>query len=397
MNIATTNSTEWKSEFEPELEPEIQDEGLDQDNQDAGMLNPDLVMTHPFDPTKIQIQTKQDTLLNLINRLNNDEIDMNTDFQRHAELWSTVQMSRLIESILIRFPLPAFYFDASNDDKWLVVDGLQRLSTIRKFVVEKKLRLSGLEYLNNDAKNGGILGLSYDELPRSLKRRIDECPVTLFLIQPGTPDDVKYGVFRRINTGGLVLNNQEIRNALAKDRERDLLCRLAKDENMVRTMGDQSKRMVDQELVLRFIAFYTMDYLKSPKNIAAFLDEMMERLKRETEAEFKRLEEAFRRALAYCEQLFGSLAFEKRNGEDNKRKRKNSALFEVWTVSLAKVSDANAMLLVERKDMLNEKMQALVNTDNEFFQAISMATQKRDNVRIRYDRIQKIIQEVLNA
>jgi hypothetical protein len=59
-------------------------------------------------------------------------------------------MSRLIESILIRFPLPAFYFDATNDDKWLVVDGLQRLSSIRKFVVEKNtsenLRLRGLEY-----------------------------------------------------------------------------------------------------------------------------------------------------------------------------------------------------------------------------------------------------------
>ncbi|MEA1969475.1 MAG: DUF262 domain-containing protein [Thermodesulfobacteriota bacterium] len=70
---------------------------------------------------------------NIIERLKLDEIDMNTDFQRHADLWTSAKMSRLIESILIRFPLPAFYFDVSDDDNWLIVDGLQRLSSIRKF------------------------------------------------------------------------------------------------------------------------------------------------------------------------------------------------------------------------------------------------------------------------
>lgn len=88
------------------------------------------VMQDPFNPAEINIVPKQDTLRNLIERLRHEEIDMATDFQRHAELWDHQKMSRLIESILIRFPLPAFYFDASNEDKWLVVDGLQRLSSI---------------------------------------------------------------------------------------------------------------------------------------------------------------------------------------------------------------------------------------------------------------------------
>ena len=101
---------------------------------------------------------------------------MNTDFQRHAELWNSPKMSRLIESILIRFPLPAFYFDASDENNWLIVDGLQRLSTIRKFVIDKKLRLNGLEFLTD------LNGKTFDKLHRQYQRRIEECPVTVYMI-----------------------------------------------------------------------------------------------------------------------------------------------------------------------------------------------------------------------
>jgi hypothetical protein len=348
-------------------------------------------MVDPFDPTKIQISQRQNTLFNLINRLRNDEIDMNTDFQRHADLWSPVQMSRLIESILIRFPLPAFFFDASDDDKWLIVDGLQRLSAIRRFVVEGKLRLSGLEYLKD------LTGKTYKDLHRQYQRRIDECPVTLFLIMPGTPAHVKYSVFKRINTGGLILNGQEIRNALASKREREFLQELAQDDALIYTLGDMSKRMVDQELVLRFIAFFNMDYQNAGKNIAAFLDDAMEYLKKVSGGELNKIKSAFQRSIHLCGKLFGDRSFEKLNDEENgKRKRKNSSLFEVWTVSLAKVSDEDAEKLVQEKEMLFLKFQKLINEDTIFFQAISMATQKKDNVRIRYERIQNIIQEVIH-
>ncbi len=375
----------------PELEGFDEFEDLDDEACDSGMVE-------PFDPTKINILPKQDTLRNLIDRLRNEEIDMNTDFQRHADLWSSSQMSRLIESILIRFPLPAFYFDASDDNKWLIVDGLQRLSSIRKFVVQDKtinprpLRLCGLEYLKDLNKK------TYTDLPRHYIRRIDECPITLFLIQPGTPINVKYSVFRRINTGGLVLTNQEIRNALAKPRERKFLEDLAKDENLVRIMGDQSKRMVDQELVLRFLSFYSQDFLKSPKNIADFMDEEMEALKSCSEVELKSLKRAFKRSTRLSFELFGEAAFEKRDSsEPDRRVRKNTSLFEVWSVCLAKISEQDAMVLISRKQKIIDKLKFQLENDTVFYRSVSMATQKRDHVQIRYDRVNKIIQETLNA
>jgi len=358
----------------------------DTDTDDA----PDI--TKPFDPTQINISPKQDTLVNIIARLRNDEIDMNTEFQRHADLWNNAKMSRFIESILIRFPIPSFYFDASNDDKWLIVDGLQRLSSIKKFVIDKKLRLSGLEYLNEQK------GKTFDELHRSFQRRIDECPITTFQIMPGTPDEVKYSVFRRINTGGLVLNNQEIRNAMAKPRERKFLVQLAADPNMVSTMGDQSKRMADQELVLRFIAFYTQDYLKSKKNIAAFLDEALKYISERTDAELDNLGCLFRRSLKYSHEMFKEFAFMKRSDEKaGKRRRKNATLFEVWTVCLAKLNDKDADLLIERREQVIEKQNTLLDPGKDFYRSISLATQKRDHVKIRYAAIDSLIKEVLDA
>lgn len=346
-------------------------------------------MIQPFDPTKIQIQTKQDTMQNLINRMRNHEIDLNTDFQRYADLWSDAKMSRLIESILIRFPLPAFYFDATNDDYWQIVDGLQRLSTIKKFVIEDSLKLEYLEYLGGEKD---VLNKKCSELPRQYQRRIDECPVTLFLIQPGTPADVKYNVFKRINTGGLVLNNQEIRNAMAKKRERDFLENLSNYETMKKIFSKNLyKRMKIQELILRFIAFYMLNYTNSVPYISLFLDEAMKELKKKKDDELRDIENIFVRAINFCFDIFGDSAFEK------KAARKNASLFEIWMVSVSKLTDDYNKILVDRKKIVIAKLKELVKDDREFSDSISVSTQKREHFRIRYERINNLIKEVLNA
>ena len=353
------------------------------------------IMSDPFDPVEIQIQQKTDTLRNVIERLKHDEIDMNSDFQRHADLWSNAKMSRLIESILIRFPLPAFYFDASDDDKWLVVDGLQRLSSIRKFVIEddsrKKLRLSGLEYLVD------LTGFTYADLPRQYKRRIDECPITMFQIMPGTPPEVKYSIFRRINTGGLVLNNQEIRNALAQPRERLFLEKLTKNIDFINALGDQSRRMVDQELVLRFIAFYDYDFIVSKTNIAAFLDEAIRKIANSSDTELNDLEIIFTEAIKTCFAIFGKYAFEKRiDNEESKRRRKNASLFEAWMVSVALLPSTDKEKLIHKKESVLWGFSILLANSQNFERSISIATQKYDHVKIRHDMIKSLIQEVLN-
>ncbi|CAK8722532.1 DUF262 domain-containing protein [Candidatus Electrothrix aarhusensis] len=388
MNSSGTKKGAEASDLDEEIEIDFPDEEPSEDGTDEEPF-----MEEPFNPNEINIISKQDSLNNLVKRLDHGEIDMNTDFQREAELWKNKQMSRLIESILIRIPLPAFYFDATDDDKWLVVDGLQRLSSIKKFVVDKKLSLNGLEYLED------LHGATYDDLPRTYQRRIDECSITIFLIQPGTPDEVKYSIFRRINTGGLTLNFQEIRNALASPRLRSYLRGLSKNKYMKKTIGANTKRMQGQELALRFLAFYTMNYLETKKNITVFLDEMMVKLEEMNKDELNLLGEKYRTALKRSWNIFGETAFEKitDNGETVKRRRKNSTLFEVWTVALARLSEDGIDRLAAKKEILQKKHIRLITNDEIYFRSITFSTQTKNSYRIRCEKVQKLINEVLDA
>jgi Protein of unknown function DUF262 len=129
-----------------------------------------------YDPDEINIFTREPTIEQLLRRIDEEALDLAPDFQRHANIWKDDAKSRLIESLLIRIPLPAFYIDATDEDKWLVVDGLQRLSALKQFMSDKTLRLCGLEYLTN------LEGKTYDEIERRYQRRIEETQVKLFRI-----------------------------------------------------------------------------------------------------------------------------------------------------------------------------------------------------------------------
>jgi hypothetical protein len=210
----------------------------------------DTDITKPFNPTLINIITKQMSLDILIRRMREGEVDLSPDFQR-AEVWKPTAKSRLIESLLIRIPLPAFYMDATNEDNWLVVDGLQRLATLRDFVIKKTMKLEALEFLTQ------FQGLKYDDLPRNYQRRIEETQVTVYLIERGTPPEVKFNIFKRINTGGLPLSAQEIRHALNQGPVVQYLKQLADSKEFLQATdkGVSDKRMAARECVLRYLAF----------------------------------------------------------------------------------------------------------------------------------------------
>ncbi len=368
------------AENEIELEPEV--DLLDDQADEAG-----------FDPKDVNVQPLQESLRSLIDRIQNNELDLRPGFQRNAELWDQVQMSQFIELILIRFPLPAFYFDATDDNCWVVVDGIQRLSAIRKFVLEKgpdRLRLRGLEFLVE------LNGKTYDDLDRHFQRRINECPVFEYLIMPGTPDIIKISIFSRINSGGMHLKAQEVRNAVAPPTIRAFLHELCADPNFIGAVGDRSKRMADQELVLRFVAFRKLDWQKGRRNIKQFLDQALLFLKLASSKALTQIEGDFRTAMKRCFQLFGTFAFEKRYADQVNIRLKNASLFDAWAVNLANLSEEQMAVLLQRRELVLEKAEACLR-DADFNRAISLATQKLEHIIIRHERIKALIEEVLHA
>jgi hypothetical protein len=347
-------------------------------------------LKEPFNPKDIEIQVLQTTMDNLIKRLKNDEIDLNPDFQRTADLWKNELKGRLIESLFIRLPLPAFYFDATNDELWQVVDGLQRLTTIKRFVIQQNLALKGLEFMRE------FEGKYYNELPRTLQRRIDEAPVTLYLIKPATPKEVKYSLFYRINTGGLTLNAQEIRHALSQStnegKASKFLKSLTESESFKKVVRAPDKRMLDKELVLRFCAFKLTPYELYKSPMIKFLNNAMDQLGESTsDIQLSRLSSSFEKALEISGELFGNDAFRKSLIDSDKNKVLNRALFEVLMVIFSSLSNARKIDLFLNRESFLEKFKNLLSSEK-FFAAISYSTTETENVKYRF----KVITELIN-
>jgi hypothetical protein len=343
----------------------------------------------PFDPKKIDITTKQMTLDLILKRLKNDEVDLETFFQRGMNLWSKTQQSRLIESILIRLPLPAFYFDGSNDNKWLVVDGLQRLSSFQNFILEKKtkkkLKLENLEYLTQ------YDNYTYEELPRTLQRRIEEHEITVYIINEGTPNEVKFNLFKRINTGGLILTAQEIRQALNQGTPADFIAELS-NLSVFKYYKINPKRMLDKDFANRFLAFYLFTYEKYRPDLDDFLNTAMNKIKELPEKERNKIKDDFRNSMLRAKRLFGEFAFRKRfDLVSNKKSRINKALFEVWSVSLSKLTDNEFENLANKKESLNQDFIQIMNEDKNFEKSVSTATGDPRNVKERYNKILSLI------
>lgn len=349
-------------------------------------------ITEPFDPALIRVSTRPMTIDLLRLRIEYQELDLAPGFQRKGGIWKDEAQSRLIESMLIRIPLPAFYMDATNDEKWLVVDGLQRLTTLKRFMIEKKLRLSGLEFLRH------LNGKSFEELPRNYQRRIAETQVTVYLIEKGTPDEVKFNIFKRINTGGLPLSAQEIRHALNQGEATKLLAQLADSDLFKRAVdyGIRDDRMADRECVLRFLAFTISPYTTFNKDFDGFLNKAMADINKMSDQEREYLRKRFERAMIIAKNLFGNDAFRKRYKEGAPRQPINKPLFESWSVNFNQLSDEQVLKLMDRKKMVMVKFIGLMNSpDRRFNEAISLATGDPKKVRLRFEAIEQIIKEVL--
>lgn len=345
-------------------------------------------IVEPFNPEQIKIRTVPILVEHLLQRIQHGELDLNPEFQRKQGIWPPEAQSRLIESLLLRIPIPVFYVAAEVDENWLVVDGVQRISTFNNFA-RGKFALKGLEYLDS------LEGRKHNELPRHMQRRISETQLIVNVIEPGTPSDVMFNVFKRINTGGKTLNGQEIRNAIHAGPVRSFLKELAGCEEFL-TATDRSinpKRMDDRECVLRFLAFYIFPHSDYKANkLNKFLSKSMKCINEMSCRDRAEIAADFKKAMNAAYEIFGKKAFRKQSQEATSRFPISRTLFEVWSVQLAKCSPAQIDCLIDQRDGIREKFIELLVTDNEFYMAISYTTGSPMRVHKRFDAIEQLIQ-----
>ncbi|MCF2149486.1 DUF262 domain-containing protein [Desmonostoc muscorum LEGE 12446] len=346
-------------------------------------------VTFQYDPDKINIVTREPTIELLLKRINEEALDLAPDFQRHADIWKEDAQSRLIESIIIRIPIPAFYIDATNEDKWLVVDGLQRLFALKRFILDKKLKLSGLEYLTN------LEGQTFDQIERRYQRRLEETQLTVYLIEKGTPPEIKYNIFKRINTGGLALSPQELRHALNPGKGTKFLTKLAaypKFQQVVKLGDKRIMRMDDREFILGFLAFTLTSYKDYADNRDTFLTKALSKTNKLSENELHNIENNFKRTIIANWNIFGKDAFRKISDSQKRQFPINKALFESWSVLLSQLTEDQIQILIDRKQKLIDIFKTYIDNDKDFLESISQAAEK---VQYRFSTVEKIIQEVL--
>jgi len=142
-----------------------------------------------FSASDIKITNESILISTLIKKLKKETIELN----KTDKLWNEHQMGRFIESILLKLPLPALYFDVSNPKKWTIIDGLNRLNTLQKFIIEKSFNLTNLEFLKK------LDNKSYNDLDGVYKRIIDETAMITYQVGIQTPKTVRDSIVNRIN------------------------------------------------------------------------------------------------------------------------------------------------------------------------------------------------------
>ncbi len=363
--------------------------------------NENIKIEIPFDPNDININIIPRTIGQLVEMLDYNEI-LVPKFQRLPNLWDLKKKSRFIESLMLNLPIPLFYFDEGDDKKWRVIDGLQRISALEHFILGDKkkdktvsgnkqsFKLQDLEFRNE------YNGKSWNELPKDVQRRIQTNQVTINLIGKGTPEQVKYNIFSRINQGGIELKPQEIRTALFQGYPMDFIESLVSENTkegqmfLKATDGSvPSKRQEDLDFATRFTTFYLLDYNMYEPDMDSFMTLGTKAIPN-NKIEQNKIAKAFLDSMELAFTVFNKDAFRKRKALEDKRKPINKALFEIISVYFAKLSNDQKQKLIANKKKFIDDFTKLQNKEK-FWGAITTGTAAKENVKSRHTEFDKLL------
>ncbi|MCR6850064.1 MULTISPECIES: DUF262 domain-containing protein [Bacillus] len=385
-----------------DIEWDINDSQLEDDEEDLFEDDDEKSDEKPFDADRIRVDVKPISvhqMSQMIETKDGGQINLNPDFQRRKVWKERKRKSLLIESLMLRIPIPVFYVYEDEESVWHVVDGLQRMNTMYDFI-KGKFALTGLQYLTNNN------GKKFSELDQKYKNRINTTTLTINVIDSLTPPQVKYDIFRRINTGGVPLNSQEIRNSTANKTTREFFKSLVALESFqLASNSINDLRMQAQELILRFIAFYLnynidTEEIFYKKGMDGFLDKTYEVINKLPNKELVKLKNNFDNAMKNAHLLFDKYAFrritykELDNANEPKLKPINKSLFTCTSIILA-YYDYEVIKVLNVNDAMLKRLALEISTNKEFDESLSKGTGDVARIKTQFSTMKKIISEVI--
>ena len=359
------------------------DDSLIEEPEGTGEDEKSLDSDYPID--RVLIRNENRTVYDVLNRIRQDRYVMDPDFQRDF-VWNESKQSKLIESVLMRIPLPVFYLAEDEEGRMIVVDGLQRLSTFRRFIDEgSRLRLGQQPELNEKR---------FADLPPKLQNRIEDCNLIMYIIDSGVPERAKLDIFERVNSG-VALTRQQMRNSLYNGDATRFLRAAAETDLFKRVTGGslRTDTMRDREFVNRFCAFQLLGVERYRGDMDVFLSETLKRMNRMSDPERSALLGEFQNSLENNRRVFGRHAFRKRQRGQEGRSVINASLWDVMTTGLSRI---DSDIVSARAGVLQERFYELM-ADGEFMYAITYGTNATARVRERFGIANKMFAEVFGA
>ena len=355
------------------------------DDEKLEGLDPDSGSWGDYPINGFLIRHERRTVYDVIRRMGKGSYIMDPDFQRDF-IWGEEKQSKLIESVVMRIPLPVFYMAEDDEGRMVVVDGLQRLSTIQRFVKgDLQLQLPDRSELD---------GLRFAELLPKLQNRIEDCNLIFYTIDSKVPERARLDIFERVNSG-VPLTRQQMRNCLYMGEA----TRFLKEETQTGIFSEatgsslKSGTMRDREFVNRFCAFQLLNLDGYRGDMDNFLAEALRRMNRMDELDLLELSVEFRRGLAINFMLFGRHAFRKHKPDQERRSMLNASLWDVMSTGLSQYAEDRVQACAK---LLQHAIYILLDSE-EFNAAITFGTNDTRKVRTRFRMMRKTIKEVLGA
>lgn len=350
------------------------------------------VVEIPKEVRKINTQAYDKSVIDLVRMIEDKDIVLDPDFQRNY-VWDNKKASLLIESIILNVPIPVVYVSQGEDDTWTVIDGLQRLWSLKRFF-DGKFKLTGLEILTELNKQD-ISSLN-SKAVRMLKNGL----LRVIMITHDSNEDIKYDVFMRLNTGSVHLTEQELRNCLYKGSFNRLLKDLTSNEHWLSLLGinEPHKRMADREMILRFFALYNnwnselglvSNYRGRMKN---FLNDFMknnQNIPHDTVTSFKELFEA---TVNNVLEVFGENAFRTLEEDAIQERTINRAVMDIIMVSMAEYPTE---IILSKKDLIRESFYETIKNNKTFKDSLLIATSDTKALNNRLSIWSKIISRIM--
>lgn len=336
---------------------------------------------YPIDTVLIRNENR--TVHDVLRRIEKGSFVMDPDFQREF-IWPEEKQCKLIESVMMRIPLPVFYLAENNKGQMIVVDGLQRLSTFQRFVNnELKLKLPHQSELH---------GRYFRDLSPKLQNRVEDCNLVLYVIDAKVPAQALLDIFERVN-GGVPLTRQQMRNCLFSGRATRFLKKEANTQVFFNATGKSlnSKTMRDRELINRFCAFQLLGVSQYRGDMDDFLARALDKMNHISDEEMEALRREFRASMRNNYMVYEKHSFRKHFSPNNSRSVINASLWDVMSTGLSLYSDT---LVEANKKKLQKALYILLDTSS-FAEAISLGTNQVSRVQARFKLFNQMLRETL--